>query len=111
MRSDKECDLECNLIPCNLDYSGQIKKPYLTYFEVSDCIYDCLFSCDHDLLENGVCDEQCNNSKCAFDLGDCGFCNSGCTQAMLTNGICDSACEVAACDYDANDCVKTNAGL
>lgn len=64
----------------------------------------CCKNFDCHKLGNGQCDQILNLKVCAWDAGDCGFCNSGCYFGMIGNGICDINCNVEDCHYDRNDC-------
>ena len=104
---DHICDLSCNIPLCCYDYLTDANSDCLliTGFDSnSDCYTLCLYHCDPSLLNNGVCDSQCNTRECAWDQGDCGYCAPGCTLDLLTNGICDPVCENALCMLDNYAC-------
>ncbi|OMJ86544.1 hypothetical protein SteCoe_11895 [Stentor coeruleus] len=60
--------------------------------------------CEYSNLGDGVCDPECNNYQCGWDLGDCGYCSDGCKENLLENEKCDIECNTYECRYDNNDC-------
>lgn len=42
------------------------------YFDFYVAISACSRGCKADILGNGVCDKECNNLLCNWDMGDCG---------------------------------------
>ncbi|OMJ65363.1 hypothetical protein SteCoe_38385 [Stentor coeruleus] len=111
MIGDLICNSVCNIGICEFD-SPYKDSTGFNSFKHSDCYEDCLnTSCNTYLLGNEVCDDECNNQSCGWDIGDCNFvCNNGCTEDMLGNGICDPSCNVPECRYDNNDCGWCNEG-
>jgi len=61
-------------------------------------------------LSNGICDYQCNNTRCDFDEGDCEECASGCFIRWIGDKICDQACNNEDCQYDLGDCLECSPG-
>ena len=65
-------------------------------------------------LNNGVCDDQCNNAACRFDGEDCvgvepkqeAACAPGCSFSLIHNGVCDEACNVRECGFDSQACLE-----
>ncbi len=63
------------------------------------------------MLQDGFCDEACNNEECLFDGRDCDDtvpqCHPGydvfCSE-NFGNGRCDEKCNTAACGWDGLDC-------
>ena len=102
---DGWCDEVCMNPSCNYDSLNQYSTSTFDIFVNSDCFSNCLSTnCDPDSLGNNVCDTDCNIYECGWDLGDCGYCESGCTEALLTNDVCDSLCNNADCMYDNDGC-------
>lgn len=89
----------------------------------------CTENCNTRRLGDGVCDLDCNVSRCAFDVGDCigddvevretyhsssnsyggsdvrnSECNPGCRPHWIGDKVCDNNCKTASCAYDAPDC-------
>lgn len=73
----------------------------------------CAAGCPDGWLGDGYCDDDCNNSACSFDNGDCdggddsdddGYCNDNCPNSWVNDGICDNYCYDSACDWDGDDC-------
>ena len=103
--SNNRCETNCMTPPCNYDSSDSTSQSWYLRFQSSGCVNSCLNTgCNITSLNNGVCDNACNNIFCGFDLGDCGYCASGCTKEMLLNSVCDPACNVSQCMYDNNAC-------
>ena len=102
---DNSCYLRCMSLGCNYDspvYSDDI----YTTFQSSDCFSSC--PCDKEKLTNGVCDAQCDIYQCGFDLGDCGYCDSGCFVDDLLSDTCNGNCYAFECwFYDSNKCIGT----
>ena len=68
---------------------------------------DCAPGCPPDWVGDGICDAECYNAACNFDLGDCqggNDCAPGCPPEWIDDGICDPECYNAACNFDGNDC-------
>jgi hypothetical protein len=61
--------------------------------------------CEGDLLGNGMCNSECNNAACNFDMGDCRCANTGCPAYLLGNSQCDEMCNNAECEDDYGDCL------
>jgi hypothetical protein len=76
--NNDQCDLSCNILPCNLDIFNDELQPNTTTFKSSDCYKDCLVKCEPSLLKNDVCDSSCNTAQCGYDLGKCGYCAKDC---------------------------------
>ena len=86
---------------------------------IDDCIQLC--ECNWTLLDNGICDQDCNNTKCDFDLIDC-FINYNsdtvcygnetdpnvpCYESWIQDDDqwCDNNCKHwLQCSYDNNVC-------
>ena len=100
---DNICNYNCMNLGCNYDspvYSDDI----YTTFQSSDCFSSC--PCSREKLTNGVCDAQCNIYECGFDLGDCGYCDSGCFVKDLLSDTCNHKCYRAECwSYSFNKCI------
>ncbi|OMJ88702.1 hypothetical protein SteCoe_9326 [Stentor coeruleus] len=102
---DKYCDKICMTLSCGFDYHTIMSTSPTEQFVYSDCYQACInFGCNLSLLANGVCDQSCNDYKCGWDLGDCGYCAKGCTIDLLNNGVCNSECNNQNCMFDNNDC-------
>ncbi|CAG9311412.1 unnamed protein product [Blepharisma stoltei] len=108
-RGDGSCDLECMAPYCNLDSSTPYSSPLS--FKNSDCYENCIYSrgCPEELLGNSVCNSECNNLECGFDLGDCGYCAQGCYDYML-GSHCYKECNNSTCYYGAGICKECNTG-
>ena len=108
--TDEQCEYSCNIAPCSFDYPRPVGDPnkVQNFQDFSPCSNVCLDSgmnnCDGSELGNGICDSDCNNIECGWDLGDCGYCSPGCTIELLTNDICDPICENLPCMFDNNAC-------
>jgi len=103
--ADTWCHSACMDPSCNYDSFDTDSLTVNERFLSSDCKSACPYTgCAASKLENGECDERCNNYECGYDLGDCGYCASGCTEEMLTSDKCDSECNNLACRFDNNDC-------
>ena len=56
-------------------------------------------------MENGICDEDCNNIACRYDHFDClAACSLDCDFTKIGNKICDLPCYKFECDWDEGDC-------
>ncbi|CAG9319459.1 unnamed protein product [Blepharisma stoltei] len=88
---NKVCDPNCNVPSC--------------YYGLGAC-KECSIGCTAEMMGDGVCDIECQNSQCNFDLGDCfnATCAPGCYLWMIGNSICEEACHVEECNYDEYDC-------
>ena len=56
--------------------------------------------------KDSVCDPNCNDKRCLYDLGDCHGCSLGCFANMLGDDTCNIACFVDDCWFDDFDCVE-----
>ena len=85
--------------------------------QIDDCVQLC--ECDWTLLNNGVCDPDCNNTGCEWDLYDCtngvdanATCyqnetnpNATCYLSWASDQWCDDNCaHFVSCSYDNNAC-------
>ena len=102
---DNNCDSSCMNKDCNFDSPLYSDDKYLT-FKSSDCYSSC--DCGEVQLTNGICDPECDKIGCGFDLGDCGYCDSGCFLEDLESGICKVECSGFFCrKYVSNECLNT----
>ena len=100
---DGHCDPECMMNLTNYD-SKVIGFTEIDALLSSDCITECLSTnCTIALLQNDICNSECNISICGWDKGACGFCVSGCYIENLTNSLPDVACNFSSCRYDNNE--------
>ena len=101
---DNYCDEYCMIPKCNYDSPYYSVDKYSAFMH-SDCYSEC--DCSQEKLMNGMCDPECNNYECAYDLGDCGYCASGCFIDDLESHECKYECFNNACsEYENNQCNK-----
>ena len=67
------------------------------------CLTSCPDKCDHAYLGDLICDADCDDAGCFYDMGDCD-CSEGCNKGLLENDVCDEVCNVAACSFDNGVC-------
>ena len=101
MRGNQNCDLTCMTKGCNYDSKETTNNDYGTFY-ASDCFASC--RCNKAKLINGICDSECNNIECGFDLGECGYCASGCLLSDLFLEYCKSECWNEYCRFDSVSC-------
>jgi LNR domain len=66
------------------------------------CGKGCLFS----MINNSVCNPECDVSQCDYDGNDCkDLCAPRCYPNLLNNSVCDLACNTMSCDYDSDECL------
>jgi len=77
---------------------------------------DCASGCPDYYINDGACDNACNNYACDYDGGDCDYdydsydsdtagCDyDSCPESFIGDGMCDSVCNNLACNYDGGDC-------
>merc|ERR1719162_697248 len=77
----------------------------------------CADGCPAYYVNDGYCDDVCNNAECGFDGADCAeeatptpapdggqLCAAGCYSGWLGDGVCDDECYNAECIWDFADC-------
>ena len=93
---------------------------------IDDCIQTC--DCNLTLLNNGICDESCNNTQCQYDLFDCIIGNETCfynysignynynesnvaidttcyeSWTLRSDQWCDMNCNRLECNHDLQQC-------
>jgi len=62
------------------------------------------------LSANGVCNQECNNEACLYDMLDCNtisdtMCPAQCTD-VWGDGQCHPYCNTTACGFDGSDCTE-----
>ena len=109
------CDEVCNTSACDYD-SGDCSEtglscPIGSHRVGSSCEpYDCIsLGCTGAMLNNYVCDLECDNPYCNYDGGHCideHLClNHGCSREDdIDDGHCDMECFYDECAYDLSDC-------
>eukprot|EP00922_Rhytidocystis_sp_ex-Travisia-forbesii_P010051 GHVS01014739.1.p1 GENE.GHVS01014739.1~~GHVS01014739.1.p1 ORF type:complete len:560 (+),score=132.56 GHVS01014739.1:311-1990(+) len=107
--ADGNCDLDCYTEECKwdqgdckeLEEKGYKELPLSSSaeFDYSGC------QCDSKLLDNGVCDPECNTYECNRDKLNCSEkCNDSCITLWQADGVCDQECDTPGCSYDKGDC-------
>jgi hypothetical protein len=67
--------------------------------------------CSEELLNNSICDYQCNTLSCRWDNGSCvSFPGCSCDKNMLGDGVCNQECNTPDCYWDMNDCLYIHPG-
>ena len=99
--NDAYYDYGCMHSACNYD-SPLHSDNVCMAFTKSDCFYECPY--DEVQLTNGICDPECDSSVCGYDLGDCGYCNSGCFEKDLISDVCKPECDTYTCLFLLNSC-------
>lgn len=94
-QGDGICDAPCMTPISSFDIGS---SPF------SDCSASCTAHCNSSLLNNSVCDQQCQTWDCQWDHGDCSECAGSCGIEMLGNGNCELECNVGECGWDFGDC-------
>ena len=75
--------------------NSKLKNPYMSsLFSYSTCCSDPIL-CEN--LGNGVCDPELNSQDCAWDQGDCGYCNENCFIEDLLDKTNSNACSSPFC--------------
>ena len=72
--------------------------------------------CSHtELVANGVCNDESNNTDCHFDGGDCITTQAtttnpmeGCHEGWIGDAYCDDINNNMDCNYDGGDCCGCN---
>lgn len=95
-QSNMICEEGCMTLGCQYDSFLHSDNSYLS-FKYSDCFEQCI--CDEVKLTNGICDPECDNAFCGYDLGDCGYCSSGCLEKDLVSDTCKPDCLAATCEF------------
>ena len=46
------------------------------------------------MLNNGICENECHNEKCYWDMQDClqDLCSEDCSVLWVDDGVCDTKC-------------------
>lgn len=87
------------------------ESPFNVYSESSSFDADACASagCTVDMLNNGICDSECDNPQCQWDTAQC-RCSSGCDYSSnyFGDGFCDAVCNNVFCFWDSPDCNTQN---
>jgi hypothetical protein len=83
---------------------GSSSAPTTTPIPTNSYDQQCALGCEDSYLNDGHCDNACNNAACDYDDGDCDKCTQGCENSYLNDGHCDNVCNNYACNYDGGDC-------
>ena len=123
---DSKCNLECMTNTCSYDKDDCSCAPGCDYYVYNEptcrekndpcnslkcklkggkCGF-CASGCFEDMIGNGVCNQECNNKNCNYDLKDCG-CSLGCsliykddTWYNIEDNVDNQNCFVPACFYN-----------
>ncbi|KAK6590197.1 mucin like protein [Cryptosporidium xiaoi] len=116
---DGECDMDCFNSECNWDNNDCRDSMFETRKKIANKLWKNLTlnakansefdykycDCNKELLENNVCDPECNSIECNMDKGNCiNRCNSRCINMWLGDGQCDPTCDTKECFFDKGDC-------
>eukprot|EP01084_Bolivina_argentea_P262053 443068_1 len=94
-----------SLIPINSNFYKFINDTKCCNVECKASNAFGAFTCQSYDYNDGICDDQCKNSKCNFDGGDCvQLCDCD-PFNELGNGVCDKHCNTSECLYDGYDCL------
>ena len=121
--NDGFCDTECYSDKCGFDgydCDDKIEEPTRPSPAPEVPCHDCCSpGCPWTIINDGICNEACNNEKCGNDGHDCdpiegyspsptepvnGECSPGCAWISINNGTCDPACQNEKCGQDGHDC-------
>lgn len=102
-----------NLIPSTnfhlVGFGGAVSEHIDGIFYYIKAHPDMGCTCPDENIGNDVCNLDCYNVECAWDLGDCEpppGCD--CTKEQLTNASCDPDCNTPVCLSDLNACPYDN---
>jgi len=67
----------------------------------------CECPCKQKILGNNVCNAECNNKACNWDMGDCfQHCTVPEHEQFIGDGICQEELNNIECSFDGGDCYK-----
>ena len=83
------CNDEPNNADCNYD-GGDCCKLIFNLDHCTECIchhqVTCVGGVNHEWVNNGICNDETNNTECNFDGGDCEGCAGERTRVLMSRG-------------------------
>ena len=81
------CNDETNNADCNYD-GGDCCKLKVNLDHCTECICHhqetCVGGVNHEWVNNGICNDETNNTECNFDGGDCEGCAGERTRVLMS---------------------------
>ena len=68
-----------------------------------------LFSCEANMIGNGICEKECQHQLTGNDGGDCDNEYTECDDSKMGNNHCDMECNKKYYEWDGGDCCHSNA--
>ncbi len=131
---DGECNPACNVNACAFDLGDCQPRPTTSANSdqdvssastnpdqgMSSASSTCSPGCESQMLDNGLCNPQCNNAACSYDGGDCSGSDPCAGNPCLNGGTCsvppgspsfDCECIAPYCGTQCQHTVWTQASL